>query len=100
MNKYLENLVYRHLADSGFKVYVGKLSDKEIDFVALRNEEKLYVQVALNISDPKTFEREFGNLLMIRDNYSKYVVTLDEYATGNHQGVILMNLKDFLMSEF
>jgi predicted AAA+ superfamily ATPase len=99
MNKYLENLVYRHLADSGFKVYVGKLGDREIDFVASRYDETLYVQVALNISDPKTFEREFGNLLMIKDNHSKYVVTLDEYATGNHQGVILMNLKDFLMSE-
>jgi predicted AAA+ superfamily ATPase len=99
MNKYLENLVYSHLAYSGYKVYIGKLGDKEVDFVASRGNQTIYVQVALNINDPKTFEREFGNLLMIKDNHSKYVVTLDEYATGNHKGIILMNLRDFLLFE-
>ena len=96
VNKYLENLVFRHLIDYGFQVYVGKLGDKEIDFIASKGDKTIYVQVALNVSDEKTWEREFGNLLLIRDNHAKYVVTLDEYATGNHQGIIHMNLRDFL----
>jgi hypothetical protein len=56
--------------------------------------------VALNISDEKTFAREFGNLLLIHDNYPKYVVPLDQYATGNHQGIIHCNLREFLMHTF
>ena len=95
-NKYTENLVFRHLIDNGYTVYVGKLGDKEIDFIASKGEKTIYVQVALNVSDEKTWEREFGNLLMISDNHSKYVVTLDEYATGNHKGIIHMNLRVFL----
>ncbi|MDX9905684.1 MAG: ATP-binding protein [Bacteroidales bacterium] len=96
VNKYIENLVYRHLIDNGYTVYVGKLGEKEIDFIASKGEKTIYVQVALNVSDEKTWEREFGNLLMISDNHSKYVVTLDEYATGNHKGIIHMNLRVFL----
>ncbi len=99
LNKYIENAAYRHLIDSGYRVYVGKLGDKKIDFFATKEDNAVYVQVALNVSDPKTFEREFGNLLMIKDNHSKYVVTLDEYATGNHKGVIHMNVRDFLTQE-
>ena len=98
LNKYIESLVYRYLVESGFSVYVGKLADKEIDFIASKGDDKIYVQVALNVADEKTFEREFGNLLMIKDNHSKYVVTLDEYATGKHKGIIHMNLRDFLMT--
>jgi hypothetical protein len=55
------------------------------------------VQVAVNVYEPQTFEREFGNLLLIQDNHPKYMVTLDEYATGNHQGILHLNLRDFLM---
>jgi predicted AAA+ superfamily ATPase len=99
LNKYIENAAYRHLIDSGYRVYVGKLGDKKIDFFATKEDNAVYVQVALNVSDPKTFEREFGNLLMIKDNHSKYVVTLDEYATGNHKGIIHINLRDFLTKE-
>ncbi|MCX6277280.1 MAG: ATP-binding protein [Bacteroidetes bacterium] len=97
VNKYIENLVYRHLIDNNFQVYVGKLGDKEIDFIASKGDIKMYIQVAINVSDEKTFAREFGNLLQIPDNHPKYVVTLDEYATGNHQGVIHCNLREFLM---
>jgi hypothetical protein len=96
VNKYIENIVYRHLIDHGFLVYVGKLGDKEIDFIASKGDKTIYVQVALNVSDEKTWEREFGNLLMISDNHAKYVVSLDEYATGNHKGIIHLNLRDFL----
>jgi hypothetical protein len=97
LNKYIENLVYRHLVENDYLVYVGKLGDKEIDFIASRGDKTLYVQVALNVSEEKTFEREFGNLLQIPDNHQKIVVTLDEYATGNHQGIDYMNLRDFLI---
>ena len=99
LNKYVENIVYRFLLESGYEAYVGKLGDKEIDFIASKGEKTIYVQVALSVSDEKTFEREFGNLLLIHDNHIKYVVTLDEYATGNHQGIIHMSLRNFLMQE-
>jgi len=96
VNQYMENLVYRHLVEKSYLVYVGKLGDKEIDFIASKGDSTIYIQVAQNVSEEKTFEREFGNLLLIRDNHAKYVVTLDEYATGNHRGIIHMNLRDFL----
>jgi len=99
VNRYIENMVYRHLVENGYLVYIGKLGDKEIDFIASQGDKTIYVQVALNVSDEKTFAREFGNLLEIHDNHSKYVVTLDEYATGNHLGIIHMNLRTFLMQE-
>jgi uncharacterized protein len=100
VNKYIESLVYRHLIDSNFQVYVGKLGDKEIDFIASKGDQTIYIQVALNVSDEKTFSREFGNLLLIHDNHPKYVVTLDEYAMGNHQGIIHYNLREFLMHSY
>lgn len=97
LNKYIESLVYHHLTESGFQVFVGKLADMEIDFVASKGDHTIYVQVALNVAEKKTFEREFGNLLLIKDNHKKYVVTLDEYASGNHKGIIHISLRDFLM---
>lgn len=99
LNKYIESLVYQYLIESGFRVFVGKLADKEIDFVASKGDNTIYVQVALNVAEKKTFEREFGNLLLIKDNHKKYVVTLDEYATGNHKGIIHVSLRDFLMMD-
>ena len=97
LNKYIESMVYHYLTESGFRVFVGKLADMEIDFVASKGDNTIYVQVALNVAEKKTFEREFGNLLLIKDNHKKYVVTLDEYATGNHKGIIHVSLRDFLM---
>jgi predicted AAA+ superfamily ATPase len=99
LQKYIESLVYHHLLVAGFTVYVGKLADKEIDFVASKGDQTLYVQVALHVPGKETFEREFGNLLLIKDNHAKYVVTLDEYATGNHKGINHISLRDFLMME-
>jgi predicted AAA+ superfamily ATPase len=99
LSKYMENLVYRHLIENGYLVYVGKLGDKEIDFIASKSDKTIYVQVALTVLEEKTFEREFGNLQLIRDNYLKYVVTLDEYATGNHEGIIHLNLRNFLLQD-
>jgi predicted AAA+ superfamily ATPase len=99
VNKYIENLVYKHLITSGCQVNVGKLGNKEIDFIATKGDRTRYFQVALSVSEPRTFEREFGNLLMIADNHEKFVITLDEFAAGNHKGIMHINLRDFLVSE-
>lgn len=98
IGKVLENLVYHHLVVNGNKVYVGKHGDKEIDFVAIKNEEISYIQVAYLISDEKTHEREFGNLLAVPDNCTKMVVSMDETATGNFKGIEHISIRKFLMT--
>jgi predicted AAA+ superfamily ATPase len=98
IGKVLENLVYHHLVINGNQVYVGKHSDKEIDFVALKNEDKTYIQVAYLIADEKTHEREFGNLLTIPDNCPKIVVSMDETASGNFKGIEHVAIRNFLMT--
>ena len=92
----LENIVYFELRRRGYDVYIGKNETKEIDFVATRRDERLYVQVCRRL--PEESDREIANLLEIRDHYPKYVVTLDELATGNVDGVKIMHLADFLLS--
>lgn len=92
----LENIVYFELRRRGYEVYIGKKETKEIDFAAVRRDERIYIQVCRNL--PEESEREVQNLLEIKDNYPKYVVTLDEFATGNIDGVEIMHLADFLLS--
>lgn len=100
IHKLLENAVYLHLLQCGYRIYVGKMGNKEIDFVADKNGLKIYVQVCLQITDQSVADREFGNLLMINDNYPKYVVTLNDLIIGNdYQGIKQINLLDFLLSE-
>jgi predicted AAA+ superfamily ATPase len=97
--KLIENAVYLFLIQKGFTVYVGKDGDKEIDFIALKDGTKIYVQTALRISDEATKEREFGNLENINDNFPKYVVTLeDDLNVVSPRGIICMGLKEFLVS--
>ena len=93
----LENIVYFELRRKGYDVYIGKNETKEIDFVAVRRDERIYVQVCRNL--PEESDREVANLLEIRDHYPKYVVTLDELAAGNIQGVRIVHLADFLLRE-
>ncbi|NMN01620.1 ATPase [Bifidobacterium sp. DSM 109963] len=93
----LENIVYFELRRKGYDAYIGKNASKEIDFVAVRRDERIYVQVCRNM--PEESDREIANLLEIKDHYPKYVVTLDELATGNINGVKIMHLADFLLSE-
>ena len=100
VNKYMENLVFKHLLVKGYQLYVGKLGESEIDFVGKKGDQVIYVQVALTVSGESVFRREFGNLLAIRDNHPKFVITLDDYASGNHEGIIHLNLKDFLIRDF
>ena len=92
----LENVVYFELRRRGYEVYIGKNETKEIDFVAVQRDERIYVQVCRRL--PEESDREVANLLEIKDHYPKYVVTLDELAAGNFNGVKIVHLSDFLLS--
>lgn len=93
----LENIVYLELCRRGYTVHVGKTGDGEIDFAAVRQNEKIYVQVTQQINSEKTKKREYERLLEIRDNYPKYVLTTDEFAGGNYEGIKTMHIADFLL---
>lgn len=97
INKIIENAVYQHLKISGYNVYVGKSGDKEIDFVCDKSGKKIYVQVSYLLQDEKTINREFGNLLEIKDNYPKYVVSMDDVMSGSDfKGIEHIHILDFL----
>lgn len=93
----LENMVFLELKRRGYNVYVGKLDNTEIDFVAEKRNEKIYVQVAYKLENQETVNREFGNLLAVDDQYPKYVVTMDEFWKDNIQGVEHIHITDFLL---
>ena len=95
----LENVVYLELCRRGYAVNIGKTSDGEIDFVATRQNKKVYVQVTQQIASEKTERREYERLLEIRDNYPKYVLRTDEFAGGNYEGIKTMHVADFLLSD-
>ncbi|MDA3839502.1 MAG: ATP-binding protein [Patescibacteria group bacterium] len=96
ISKVLENLVYMHLRVSGYRVFVGQLGKKEVDFVAEKNGKTIYIQVAYLILDEKTKEREFGNLLAINDNHKKIVVTMDKMIKGGYKGIEHISIREFL----
>ncbi len=96
LGQIIENVVYLHLKSVGYTVLVGKQQNKEIDFIAERKGEKVYIQVALRITEKQTMEREFGNLLALKDNYPKYVITLDEYSGTSFEGIKHIPLRQFL----
>ena len=100
IEKTMENVVYLKLKNSGFDVYVGQINGKEIDFVARRGTEIMYIQVSMSLTDEATYQREFGNLKLIRDNYPKYIVTLDPNAAlVNDDGIISCTMRDFLLRQ-
>ena len=92
----LENVMYFELKRRGYEVYIDKNETKEIDFIAVRRDERIYIQVCRSM--PEESDREIANLLEIRDHYPKYVVTLDELAGGNINGVKIVHMADFLLS--
>jgi predicted AAA+ superfamily ATPase len=96
--KIIENVVYNHLTYKGYSVNVGIISTGEIDFVCEKEGEKLYIQVALTLNEAQTINREFGNLLKIKDNYPKIVVTLDDFKGNTFEGVQHQTLRSFLLS--
>ena len=95
----LENIVYLELCRRGYAVNIGKTPNGEVDFVAQRQGEKLYVQVTQEIKSAQTEQREYERLLEITDNYPKYVLRTDEFAGGNYEGIKTMHVADFLLSD-
>lgn len=94
----IENIVFMELLRRGYEVFIGKNKDKEIDFIAQRQDEKIYVQACVSI--PQDSNREKANLLDIYDNYPKYIITLDPLYAGNADGIQIISLSDFLLGDF
>ncbi len=95
----LENIVFLELIKRGYKISIGKFYDNEIDFIAEKQKEKLYIQVTYILSTEKTIEREFRPLESISDNYPKYVLSMDKFQKIDRKGIIHKNLIDFLLNE-
>lgn len=95
----LENVVYLELCRRGYSVNIGKTANGEIDFVAEKQGDKIYVQVTKEIKTEETEKREYDRLLEIRDNYPKYLLTTDNFAGGNYEGIKTMHIADFLLSK-
>ena len=93
----LENIVFLELKRRGYEVYIGKNASKEIDFIGPRRNEKIYVQVCVQL--PENSDREVGNLMEIPDHYPKYVVTTNSLDVGNENGIRIVHLADFLLAE-
>lgn len=102
IEKIMENVVWNHLRRQGFKVTVGILRAGEIDFVASKTDKRIYVQVAYLLASEETVRREFGNLAAIKDNYPKYVVSMDPISGGfsEYPGIEHINLREFLKTDF
>ena len=100
IEKVIENAVYLHLKNLGYKISIGTLSNGEIDFVAEKNGNPIYIQVAYLLSGEKTIEREFGNLLKLQDNYPKYVISMDPIVKPkDYDGITQLSLRQFLLKE-
>lgn len=92
-----ENLIYIELLRRGYEVYVGKYNDIEIDFIAIKPNERIYYQVSRSILDEKVEEREKKSLLAIKDNYRKIILTMDKVKNKEIEGIEVINIIDFLM---
>lgn len=97
--KIIENLVYNHLLYMGFSIKIGTMGSNEIDFICEKRAEKIYIQVALQLIEETTIQREFGNLLKIPDNYPKMVITNDRFTGNTFEGIKHLYIGDFLMLE-
>lgn len=97
VGRVLENIVYLELIRRGYKVYIGKLDDLEVDFIAQKGEERQYYQVAAGILDENTYEREFAPLRKIKDHFPKFVLTMDHFPMGEN-GIVQENIVSFLLS--
>ncbi len=96
INAYLENIVYLELKKRAYQVYIGKIDDYEIDFIAEKSNEKVYIQVAYLLADEKIREREYRPFYKINDNYPKFVLTMDKIPSNNTDGIIRKYIPDFL----
>ena len=93
----LENIVFLEMKRRGYEVYIGKNASREIDFIGVRRDEKIYIQVCVQL--PENSDREIGNLMEIPDHYPKYVVTANSMDAGNDNGIRIVYLADFLLTE-
>lgn len=93
-----ENLIYIELLRRGYEVYVGKYNDIEIDFIAIKPNEKIYYQVTRSLLDEKVEEREKNSLLVIKDNYRKIILTMDKVKNKQLEGIEVINIVDFLLN--
>ena len=101
IEKIVENLVYQHMVRLGYDVKIGQLYSTEIDFVGTKGTDVVYVQAAYLITEEKTFNREFGNLMPIKDNYPKYVISMTPYMDSSKwEGIIHIPFVDFLKNGF
>ena len=98
LGAYLENIVYNELISRGYDVKVGNLEKGEVDFIAIRFKEKIYIQVAYILADDSVIDREFGVYKEIQDNYPKYVLTMDKHDFSQN-GIIHKNVIDWLLQE-
>lgn len=94
----LENLVFLELKRRGYQVFIGKVENREVDFIAEKENRKIYIQVSYLLSSPETIQREFSALSAIQDNYPKYVISLDSVFGSDFEGIQRINLMDFLLS--
>ena len=94
----LENIVYLELKSRDYKITIGKLDDLEIDFIATKGTEKIYIQVSTQLTDDKVIEREYRSLEMVKDSFPKYVLSLDKGFETSRNGIRWMNIVDFLLS--
>ena len=97
-SRIMENIVYFELLRRGYEITIGCIGDYEIDFVCKKMGEKIYVQVTRELSNEDTIEREFRPLLLVKDNYPKYVISTDEFDMSR-DGIKHMNILDFLIDE-
>jgi predicted AAA+ superfamily ATPase len=100
ISKTIENAVYNYLKVNDYEVHVGQIQTKEIDFVATKAGTTIYIQVCYLLPNQEVINREFGNLMSIKDNYPKYVVSMDEFAPKNIEGIRHLHLREFLLMEF
>ena len=96
----LENIIFLELKRRGYQPFVGKLGDREIDFVAEKKGQKIYIQVAYKIESNETAKREFAPLLAIKDQYPKYVITMDDFWEDDIEGVQHIYIADFLLQDY
>ena len=97
IGRILENIVYLELKNRGYDVYIGKVGEYEVDFVAKKTDDIIYYQVAQSIIDNNIYEREIRPLRLIKDNYPKYILSMDNVLVGNNEGIKHVNMIDFLL---
>ena len=98
ITRVIENIVYMELLRRGYKITIGKVDNREVDFICIKHNRPIYIQVSYLLASEETVEREFRPLMDISDNYPKYVITMDD-VNMSHDGIEHVNLVDFLVDE-